>query len=206
MATTIIDPQTGKRKDRPLYPPVAERELVLNALIHRDYSIHTETAPISLRLFSDRLEFENPGDLYGRMTLDLLGRTVADTRNPFIAVGMELLAQAEKRFSGIPTIGRLMRDAELPAPRFETYRGIFKATLYNQKESSLKLAADSRLKQRILAFCRTPRSCEELEIAFSEITIVYLMNKTIKPLIAEGKIGLTLPDKPKSKFQKYFTK
>lgn len=203
---TIIDPQTGKRKDRPLYPPVAVRELVLNALIHRDYSILTETAPISLRLFSDRLEIENPGGLYGRMTLDLLGRTVADTRNPFIAVGMELLAQAENRFSGIPTIRRLMRDADLPAPRFETYRGIFKATLYNQKESSLNPTADSRQTQRILDFCKTPRSRKELEMAFPEITIVYLMNKTIKPLITEGKIGLTIPDKPKSKFQKYFTK
>lgn len=65
-----------------MYPPVAIRELVLNALIHRDYSFHTETSPILLRLFSDRLEIENPGGLYGRMTLDLLGRMSADTRNP----------------------------------------------------------------------------------------------------------------------------
>ena len=43
-------------------------------------------------------------------------------------------------------------------------------------------------------------------MAFSEITIVYLMNKTIKPLISEGRIELAMPDKPKSKFQKYFTK
>lgn len=203
---TIIDSQTGKRKDRPLYPPVAIRELVLNALIHRDYSIHTETAPISLRLFSDRLEIENPGGLYGRMTLDLLGRISADTRNPFIAIGMEVLAQAENRFSGIPTIRRLMKEAGLSAPCFETYRGVFKATLYNKKESLPRAVTTGNLQERILEYCRTPRSRKELELAFSEITIVHLMNKTIKPLIAEGKIGLTMPDKPKSKFQKYFTK
>lgn len=203
---TIIDPQTGKRKDRPLYPPVAIRELVLNALIHRDYSFHTETSPISLRLFSDRLEIENPGGLYGRMTLDMLGRISADTRNPFIAIGMEVLAQAENRFSGIPTIRRLMKEAELPAPRFETYRGIFKATLFSKKESAIKPMVIGALRERVLDFCKTPRSRKELEMAFSEITIVHLMNKTIKPLISEGRIELTMPDKPKSKFQKYFTK
>lgn len=203
---TIIDPLTGKRKDRPLYPPVAIRELVLNALIHRDYSFHTENAPISLRLFSDRLEIENPGGLYGRMTLDLLGRISADTRNPFIAIGMEVLAQAENRFSGIPTIRRLMKECELPAPSFETYRGVFKATLYNKKESTPKLIPTGTLRERILDFCQTPRSRKELELAFSDVTIVHLMNKTIKPLIAEGKIELTMPNKPKSKFQKYFTK
>lgn len=203
---TLIDPQTGKRKDRPLYPPVAIRELVLNALIHRDYSFHTETSPISLRLFSDRLEIENPGGLYGRMTLDLLGRMSADTRNPFIAIGMEVLAQAENRFSGIPTIRRLMKEAELPAPRFETYRGVFKATLFSKKESAIKPMATGDLRERVLDFCKMPRSRKELEIAFSEITIVHLMNRTIKPLISEGKIELTMPDKPKSKFQKYFTK
>lgn len=203
---TIIDPQTGKRKDRPLYPPVAIRELVLNALIHRDYSFHTETSPIALRLFCDRLEIENPGGLYGRMTLDLLGRMSADTRNPFIAIGMEVLAQAENRFSGIPTIRRLMKEAELPAPRFETYRGIFKATLFSKKESAIKPMPTGDLRERVLDFCKTPRSRKDLEMAFSEITIVHLMNRTIKPLISEGRIELTMPDKPKSKFQKYFTK
>lgn len=177
------------------------RELLLNALIHRDYSFHTENAPIALRVFSNRLKIENPGGSYGRMTLDLLGQVSADTRNPFIAMGMEVLAQAENRFSGIPTIRRLMKEAELPFPRFETDRGVFKGTLYNRKESAPKPFTSDSLRERILEFCKTPCSRKELATAFSEITIIHLMNKAIKPLIAEGKIGLTMPYKPKSKFQ-----
>ncbi len=203
---TIIDPVTGKREDRPMYPPIAVRELVLNALIHRDYSFHTETTPITIRLFSDRLEIENPGGLYGRMTPDMLGRMSAETRNPFIAVGMEVLAEAENRFSGIPTVRRFMKEAQLPAPVFEVYRGVFKAALYNRRTNEMKDVSENDLSLQVLAFCSVPRSRKELEMRFSEITIEYLMNKTIKHLIRDGRIALTLPDKPKSKFQKYYTK
>ena len=51
---TIIDPDTGKRADRTDYPLTAVREAVLNALVHRDYSMHTEAMPIQLLLFEDR--------------------------------------------------------------------------------------------------------------------------------------------------------
>lgn len=58
---TIINPQTGKREDRTDYPITAIREAILNALVHRDYSIHTEGMPIQLIMFEDRVEIRNPG-------------------------------------------------------------------------------------------------------------------------------------------------
>ena len=54
-------PQAGTRTDKPAYPPVVLREIILNVLIHRDYSIHTDSAPITLQMYSDRLVLENPG-------------------------------------------------------------------------------------------------------------------------------------------------
>ena len=70
---TIIDPATGRRADRSEYPLAAIREAVLNALIHRDYSIYTEGTPVQIAFFSDRLEIRSPGGLYGRMTVEQLG-------------------------------------------------------------------------------------------------------------------------------------
>lgn len=55
---TIIDENTGKRVDKPDYPIVAIRELIINALVHRDYSIHTDYTPITIKIFSDRFEIE----------------------------------------------------------------------------------------------------------------------------------------------------
>ena len=69
---TIVD-KDGRRADRSEYPIIAIREIILNALTHRDYSMHTSQSPIRIMIFSDRIEVENPGGLYGRMTVDELG-------------------------------------------------------------------------------------------------------------------------------------
>ena len=199
---TIIDTNTGKRTDKTEYPVIAIRELVLNALIHRDYSIHTDSAPITIRMFSDRLEIENPGGLYGRMTLDRLGKFAADTRNPAIANAMEILGETENRYSGIPTIINAMEEYGLPAPKFESDRGIFKVTLYNQSQK--KIVSDPVMAE-IMDFCRTPKSRSELETLFKgRMTIAYLMEKYVKPMAENNQLALTIPEKPKSKYQKYY--
>ena len=92
-----IDPKTGKRSDYPEYPMDAVREVLLNALVHRDYSSYTENMPIQLILYSDRMEVHNPGGLYGRLTVDQLGKMQPDTRNPFLVTAMEAMGQTENR-------------------------------------------------------------------------------------------------------------
>lgn len=60
---TIINPTNGKREDKTDYPITAIREAILNALVHRDYSIHTEGMPVQIIVFEDRLEIRNPGGI-----------------------------------------------------------------------------------------------------------------------------------------------
>ena len=122
---TIVDPDTGKRKDKTDYPINSVREALLNALVHRDYSIHTEGMPVQLSIFADRLEITNPGGLYGRLTLDTLGKIQPDTRNPVLATALEVLDVTENRYSGIPTIRRELKEHGLPAPEFRNERGEF---------------------------------------------------------------------------------
>ena len=121
----IIDPETGKRSDRSDYPETAVREAVLNALVHRDYSIHTEGMPIQLLIFEDRLEVRSPGGLYGRLRVDQLGKVQPDTRNPVLAVAMEALGETENRYSGIPTMRRELKQAGMQPPEFRNERGTF---------------------------------------------------------------------------------
>ncbi len=199
---TVIDPITGRRNDRTEYPMIAVRELVINSIVHRDYSIHTESAPITIRMYSDRMEIENPGGLYGRMTIDRLGQVSADTRNPLLANALEIMGVTENRYSGIPTVINAMKEYGLPAPVFTDDRGIFRATLYKAPPKPL-VEHDDEIKE-ILAFCTQPRSRAELETLFAgRMTIAYVMTKYIHPMVDSGVLALTIPDKPKSKNQKY---
>lgn len=198
---TIIDKNTGKRTDRTEYPVIAVRELIVNALVHRDYSIHTDYAPVTIKMFSNRMEIENPGGLYGRMTLDKLGKVSADTRNPYIANALEILGETENRYSGIPTVINAMKEYGLPEPVFISEGGIFKVILYNEVAEQI---ATSDEMSEILDFCSKPRSREDLQGLFDgHMTIAYVMKKYIHPMIEKGLLKMTIPDKPKSKHQKY---
>ena len=202
MKVKTIVTEEGMRADKPEFPIKAVREIILNALIHRDYSVHTERSPIRLVMYEDRLELENPGGLYGRITVDDLGKAAADTRNPYLAGALEIMIDTENRFSGIPTVIAELKKANMPAPVFIDRRGAFKVIFYKKTIVQDK-SAD--LAQEIISYCRTPRTREELAEQFEFETPSYFIKTYLYPLIQAGKIKMSLPDKPKSKYQKYFS-
>ncbi|MDD2482374.1 MAG: ATP-binding protein [Lutispora sp.] len=202
MKVKTIITEEGIRADKPEYPIKAIREIILNALIHRDYSVHTDRSPIRLVMYEDRLELENPGGLYGRITVDDLGKASADTRNPYMAGALEIMINTENRFSGIPTIVAELKKAGMPAPVFIDRRGVFKVIFYKKAAAQSK---DVDLEQEIVSYCITPRSREELAKRFGFETPTYFIKTYVAPLLTDGKIKMTIPDKPKSKFQKYYS-
>ena len=209
--STRIDPETGRRIDRPEYPLDAVSETVLNALVHRDYSIHTEGMPIQLTMYSDRLEVANPGGLYGRLTVDQLGKVQPDTRNPVLVTAMESLGQTENRYSGIPRIQHAMAELGLPTPVFTNTRSNFSVTLRNRA----KVAPQKTLEpmtvtsipdpKGLLAFCVEPRSRAEIISYLGISSAQYALRHYLDPLVASGAIRLSLPDKPRSPKQTYQT-
>ena len=118
---TIID-DNGKRKDKPEYPIKAVREAILNALVHRDYSLHTENTPIRIEMYRDRMEVINSGGLYGKISIDALGKVHPETRNAALANMLELLRITENRYSGIPTMRSEFIQAGLPVPNFSSHQ------------------------------------------------------------------------------------
>jgi ATP-dependent DNA helicase RecG len=198
---TIIDPETGKRKDKTDYPMNSVREALLNALVHRDYSIHTEGMPVQLSIFADRLEITNPGGLYGRLTLDTLGKIQPDTRNPVLATALEVLDITENRYSGIPTIRKEMKEHGLPAPEFRNERGEFTICLRLNDEGQI---ANTETNSDLIEFCKTPRTRKEIATYLGLSSVTYAIKTYVQPLIDTGTIKLSLPDAPSSPKQKYF--
>ena len=197
---TYINPVTGKREDKDEYPLKALREIVLNALIHRDYSQYTENDPIRIEIYEDRIEVTNPGGLYGRLSMDQLGMVRSNIRNPYIASILETMEVTENRYSGIPIIYDEMKKANLLPPKFEDDRGVFKVTLYNAKIKEAK----ENITDKIIEICKKPRTKDFLakEFGFDEKHPAYFINSYIKPLIEKGILKYTIPNKPKSKNQK----
>ncbi len=195
--TIITD--DGQRADKSEYPIKAVREAILNALVHRDYSVHTENVPIRIEMCRDRLEITNSGGLYGKITIDALGKVRPETRNAALANILELLKVTENRYSGIPTMRMEMTKAGLPAPIFSALRGEFKVVLKNGFYAKTK-----SLDEALLDFCSMPRSRSEI-VSFVGKSPNYVTGKILRPLVANGKLTLTMPDKPQSSKQRFVT-
>lgn len=193
---TIID-ENGRRVDKNEYPVKAVREAILNALVHRDYSIHTENVPIRIEMYRDRLEITNSGGLYGKISIDALGKVRPETRNAVLANILELLNITENRYSGIPTMRIECLDAGLPAPIFLAKHGEFKVIMKNEYYVNAISLSDS-----VVEFCSVPRSRDEL-VTFVGKSRNYVMRQVVAPLVESGKLKLTIPDKPKSANQRY---
>lgn len=193
---TIID-DNGHRVDKPEYPIKAVREAILNALVHRDYSVHTENVPIRIEMYRDRMEIINSGGLYGKISIDALGKVRPETRNAALTNMLELLNITENRYSGIPTMRKEFANAGLPAPIFSVVHGEFKVVMKNglfEKKGSNE--------ESLLDFCSTPRTRAEI-VAFVGKSKNHVMAHIVGPLVKENKLRMTIPDKPKSSNQKF---
>ncbi|MDO4177572.1 MAG: ATP-binding protein [Phascolarctobacterium sp.] len=200
---TVID-ENGHRKDKPEYPMLAVREAVLNALVHRDYSMYTENIPISIEMYRDRLEIKNSGGLYGNTPVQALGSVRPETRNAILANILELLKITENRYSGIPTIQNELRKAGLPPAEFSVRRGEF-TVVFRNNIFPQELAVDKNsLEHLILTFCKEPKSRQEI-VALVGKSRYYVMKELVQPLIQKGLLAMTMPEKPQSSKQKFYS-
>jgi len=134
MATTpsreII--KNGIRSTMPMFPEIAVRELVANALIHQDFFM-TGTGPM-VEIFYDRIEITNPG----KPLVDTLRflDTPPKSRNETLASLMRRFGICEERGSGIDKVVFLVELLQLPAPEFEQSGDFTKAKLFSHKALS----------------------------------------------------------------------
>lgn len=122
----------------PEYPQEFLREVLVNAVAHRDYSAQAQGTPVQVRLFPDRIEVENPGGLFGPVTVDRLGEPglTASRNEVLMRILEDLPAEAgrtlcENRGTGIVSILEALRQAGLQPPRFDDMRTTFKVTATN---------------------------------------------------------------------------
>lgn len=116
------------RVKRTLYPEIALRELIANALIHQDFSI-TGAGPL-IEIFDDRIEISNPGGILPSKQLDRLIGTQPESRNEQLARTFRRYKICEERGSGLIKAGMQVELYGLPPIQFEAGASHFKVTLY----------------------------------------------------------------------------
>lgn len=118
-----------ERQDWTQFPLGAVREVLVNAVAHRDYTVRGEG--IRIALFGDRLECYSPGRLPGHVTLQNL---VAErySRNETLVQVLADFGLIERLGYGIDRMVRQMREAGLPAPEFRETAAGFLVTLRGQ--------------------------------------------------------------------------
>lgn len=103
------------------FPVVAVRELLMNAVMHRDYQ---SNAPIRFYWFNDRLELQNPGGLYGAVTPETFPEQ-NDYRNPKLAEAMKTLGYVNQFGRGIARVQRALAENGNPPAEFNVSQPLF---------------------------------------------------------------------------------
>lgn len=126
------------RRTVPMFPELAIREIVANALIHQEFAV-SGAGPM-VELFADRLEVSNPGTplIEPVRFLD----SAPQSRNEKLASLMRRLGVCEERGSGVDKVVAQVELFQLPAPVFEANAGSTRAILFSHRQLTKMEAAD----------------------------------------------------------------
>ena len=194
-----------QRKERWQYPLEALRELLLNCLVHRDYKNFSD---IVIKIFDDRIVFTNPGRLYGKLCLADLKRDdyVSSLRNRLLAEAFYLTGDIERYGTGFVRIRQFLQNYPELTIFVEEIGDFFKVELKTtmQVEAQVEAQVGAQVDRDILAVCSEhPLSSSEIAAALKHKKLSGNLRKALSRLKQTGLLEFTIPEKPKSKLQKY---
>ena len=118
----------GRFHTTPEYPEFVWKEIIINSIAHRDYSI--KGTDIQIKMFDDHITVESPGKLPGIVRLSNI-RTVHFSRNPKIARFLQEYDYVKEFGEGVDRMFKEMSDAGLPAPEYTDNAFMLNATIRN---------------------------------------------------------------------------
>lgn len=196
------------------FPREGIREAVFNALIHCNWS---DSIPIQIRIEDEAMYISNCCILPSNWTVEtLMERHKSRPYNPDIANAFFRAGYVETWGRGIQKICEACRKHGIPEPeylvlggditvKFVAFRRAKSSKIQNNglQHSAIKLNIGIEEYTRLIEFMHIPRTRKELQEFLGYKSRNYLKEKILTPLIEDGKIDLTVPDKPRSPKQKY---
>ena len=205
-----------ERVEIPEIPLEAIREAIINSLIHRDFKNPKSN---EIAIYKDRVEIFNPGEFpEGFKPEDFIEGQGSIPRNPLIANTLYLSKDIEKWGSGFRRITEACQTSNTKV-KFEIRKNGFMVIFYRKSDKELlDLTGENKniqektyektyenLEEKILEFCIKAKTAKEIAEFCGYKGIDRFKRNYLKPLLENGKIIMTIPDKPKSKNQKYIS-
>lgn len=175
-----------ERKEIPDYPADSLREIITNALGHRDYF---ESKEILIEIFEDHLQITNPGGLLAGQNIKNFDKT-PQHRNPISYRLLHDFGLGEGLGLGIKLIRKQFREAGLPDPEFYEIGRAFQVIIYSPASKKRRYAADfeNPRQKQALAYLEKNKTLKTKQYAklagVSQPTAVSDLNELIK----QGKI------------------
>jgi ATP-dependent DNA helicase RecG len=204
------------REDRFPVPLDALREILLNAVMHRDYSHYS--GHVAIVVFDDRIEIRSYGRLPNGVTVkQLSGKHISKPTNPLIAGAFHRTGAVEVWGRGTNRVIEMCKKHGAAPPTFEEMQGFlivtFKAQMVaggaagtSEAQSGDQVGTKSGLSRDQVEVMRL---CRQEQPLVAMMNVVGRQNRTkfrdglVKSLIEAGLLELTIPDKPRSSKQKY---
>ena len=212
------------RIDKPDYAERAVTEALVNAIIHRDYIVLG--SEVHIDMFDDRVEITSPGGMFGGGSIQEydICSIRSMRRNPVIADLFHRMKYMERRGSGLRKIvsesEKLPGYTEAHKPEFFSTATDFRVILKNVNYQPGKIVMDAdqvktqvktqvetqvTIHDMIIDFCLTPHSKAEIAEHCGYKNTKNFTQKYLRPLLDSGVLKMTIPDKPRSRNQKYVT-
>ena len=211
--TTYAKIEYFGRKEQEKIDSKALKEAVINAIVHNDYSYGN--SPI-IELYSDRIEITSAGGLPQELSQEEFLEGVTAPRNKELIRVFKDVDLIENIGSGVL---RILDAYDKSCFKFMEH---FLRVSFNYKENpfeyedtaktkSSKLGSKKSSKlavseEQILQLCKTEKSLKEIAQHFGYKDVYKFKNNYINKLIEQDKLQMTIPDKPKSRNQKYISK
>lgn len=176
------------------YPAEAIKEILVNAVIHRDYSLNDD---IHIRIFDNRIEIASPGKLPGYVTLDNLYEE-RFSRNPNVVRMLHNLPNPLNHDigEGLDTARNELKKAGLVAPDFDQRGNAFVVTIRHQRMASIEDVVMEHLEGNPTAIITN-----KLARQLSGEDDINKVKKALQKLRADGKIEVVDPNVAAFNFQ-----
>lgn len=216
------------REDRFPVPLDGIREILLNAVMHRDYSHYS--GYVAIVVFDDRIEIRSYGRLPNGITVkQLSGRHDSRPTNPLIAGAFHRTGAVEVWGRGTNRVIAMCRKHGTAPPIFEERQGFLIVTFNAQmvaegaEEAPGVPSVPSRdhttaqvteqvggqvtgqVAEQVLLFCQTPRKASEIRELLGLRHRETFTDNYLRPLLEKGWLEPTIPEKPRSRMQRYRT-